>query len=381
MSRLNHKSKIMILVKALLCVFSFFATAAILFALAVAGNNNQAVLQTDDVSLMDSYDALIGSHIADAKEGAMSVRKRYWINESATELPPRDDTKYGTAEDASQLQWLLDEAAPLLEGQETLFNTEIEIYEGSEITYYLDESILAITWQQVMNRMVYTIAEVKISDASQFRRYMSNNTYGSSKVYTTTQMSAQVGAVLASSADHYMARNIGIVVYKGEVRRFTGTYNVDTCFVDANGNLHLESRGTFEKQEELEKYIEENNIKFSFAFGPILIKDGVRCEPNFYSLGEIHDGYPRCAICQKDDLHYLIVTANGNGTNFRYPTISMFADQIETFDVQQAYTLDGGQTGAIAMQDQLMNPTEYSKGQRLICDILFFATAVPETKS
>ena len=42
-----------------------------------------------------------------------------------------------------------------------------------------------------------------------------------------------------------------------------------------------------------------------------------------------------------------------------------------------AYALDGGQTAAIVMNDQLINKVSYG-AQRKISDIIYFATAIPE---
>ena len=42
-----------------------------------------------------------------------------------------------------------------------------------------------------------------------------------------------------------------------------------------------------------------------------------------------------------------------------------------------AYCLDGGQTAAIVMGDQLINRPVYGQ-QRKISDIIYFATAMPE---
>lgn len=366
--------KIPVCILCLVSVVPFFAN------LLLTENTTEPEIM-EDVALMDTFDAYVDEVMRDAETGARSVRKRFWIRDDAQQIPKRDDTKYGEAATAAELQWLIDEAAPLMEGQEMLFDTDIEIRDGTKITYYLDESILAVTWQQVIDRIIYTIAEVKISDPSQFRRYLVDGYYVSHRLFPTTGLSEQAGAVIACSGDHFRGRKMGIVIYDGEIKRYTGEYSVDTCLVDDQGNLNLIPRGTFLKKAELESYIQENNIRFSLSFGPIMIQDGVRCDPDLYLLGETKEGYPRCAICQKDELHYLLITVNGGNRNYNYPTIAMLTDQIEKFDVQQAYCLDGGQTGAIAMQDRLMNPNEYKNGQRAIGDIIFFATAVPDKKS
>ena len=54
-----------------------------------------------------------------------------------------------------------------------------------------------------------------------------------------------------------------------------------------------------------------------------------------------------------------------------------FAKNIAATGCDKAYTLDGGQTAVIAMNDQLMNAVLFGF-QRKISDIIYFATAVPE---
>ena len=55
----------------------------------------------------------------------------------------------------------------------------------------------------------------------------------------------------------------------------------------------------------------------------------------------------------------------------------MFAKNIEATGCRMAYSLDGGQTAAIVMNDQLINRPVYGT-QRKISDIIYFATAVPD---
>lgn len=372
----KRNTKLIFGIKLAAIVVSFLALIPLLVCLFFSGN---VVDKDNGISvnpLLEDFDAFVAEVLGDARNGVMAVPKRFWINEGDP-IPKRNDENYGTAKSAAELAWLLEEAAPLLDGQEMLFTLDTPIREGTEINYYYDESILAITWQQIIDRAIYTIAEVKIQDPSQFRRYLADDVWGSRRLLTTTALSEQAGAVIAGSGDHFRARKEGIVVYDREVKRFRGEKIIDNCFVDTNGDLILTTKGTFSKEEEVAAFIQEHDIQFGFAFGPILVKDGKKANPDFYGLGEVLDTYPRAALCQKDKLHYLMVTVNGKYPNFNYPTIEMFATEIAKFNVQQAYSLDGGQTGAIAMQDKLMNPNEYKTGQRAIGDMFFFHTAVP----
>ena len=335
-----------------------------------------AETEPSNYAMMDSYDSFIADTMSDAYEGANSVKKLFWIDEDA-ELPPVPEAaNYGETTDPTSLQWLVDAAQEILDGQELLFHTGVEIYPGSKVSYYLDETIVAITWKEVHYSFVYTICEVKVAHPSQVRRYIAEGTYGSDYLYAPTTMAANVNAVAAMSGDYYRGRDYGIVVYDGTVYQVSHGNNVDTCYVDENGDFHFTYRGEILDMESAQKYVDDNNISFSLAFGPILVDNGVRCEHASYALGEVSDGYPRAAICQKDKLHYLLVTANWEGAYYECPDIHTFAAVIETFNVQKAYTLDGGQTGAIAMDGKLMNPTLRGE-QRSISDIVYFATAIP----
>lgn len=324
--------------------------------------------------IMDVYDSVITLAVQDASAAAHAVPKVFWIPENALIPPVPNPACYGETDDPASLQWLLDEAADILGGQETVFHTGIEISPWANITYYLDESIFVITWQEIRDNYIYTFSEVKITHPSQFRRYLGNHEYDSGYINSTSKMSADVNAVMGSSADFYLGRNHGIIVYQGEVKRTNHSDLVDACFVDKKGNLILRPAGELNTVEEAQDFVDANEIDFSLAFGPILVRDGVRCEPKQYYLGEVNKNYARAALCQMDELHYVVVTANSQYSYRDHPTIHTFANHIESLGPKQAYTLDGGRTCTIAMRGQPMNPKE--SGERWISDIIYWGTAI-----
>ena len=144
--------------------------------------------------------------------------------------------------------------------------------------------------------------------------------------------------------------------------------------MDKKGNLILLPAGELNTVEEAQDFVDANQIDFSLAFGPILVRDGVRCEPKQYYLGEVNKNYARAALCQMDELHYVVVTANSQYSYRDHPTIHTFANHIESLSPKQAYTLDGGRTCTIAMRGQPMNPKE--SGERWISDIIYWGTAI-----
>lgn len=353
----------------------------------VGNPSKQEFEKTSDVQIKDGLEdiltggigAILGSITpapGEEETAVEPVKKVFWLKDEDLVAPEPDQSKFGQTDDPSSLQWLLDEAAELLEGQELYFSLDTQIISGTEVQYYLDDTILAITWKEMHDYSVYTFSEVKIAHASQFRRFLAGGEYGSEKQFITTEMAASVNAVVASSGDFYRFRDFGAVVYEGEVRRVRGDLT-DTCLIDENGDLHFFRKGEVMDVETAQAYVDEHNIRFSLVFGPVLIEDGVGCVPSRYLLGEIDENYARAGLCQMDKLHYLLVTANTEGAYQHVPTLHQFAATLETTGCDKAYALDGGQTAAIVMNDQLINRVVYGY-QRKISDIIYFATAIPD---
>ena len=274
------------------------------------------------------------------------------------------------------MEQVLKKAKWILDGQTTYFQPDQKLYEDSIIRYYLDDSILAITWQEVHDGSVYTFSEVKVSHPSQFRRHLAGGEYGSDMQYLTTEMAAEVNAVVASAGDFYRFRDFGAVVYQGQAKRVEGTY-AETCYIDANGDMHFTYGGDVMTVEEVQAFVDERNIQFSLAFGPILVDNYEEVPHTWYGVGEINEGYARAALLQMDTLHYIVVTANTTGIYQEIPTVEQFRKNIVATGCRMAYSLDGGQTATIVMNDELVNRPVYGQ-QRKISDIIYFATAVPE---
>jgi exopolysaccharide biosynthesis protein len=300
----------------------------------------------------------------------------YQIDDPNGPAPMPNPECYGEVENPADLQWLLEEAQELLEGQELYFSTDVELLPNSTVHYYFDDTILAILWKQKVENTAFTFAEVKLMHPSQFRRHLSGGSFGSGTLALTSEMSQGVNAVVGCSGDYYSYRRRGLTIVDGKAEKYVPGLP-DTCYINGEGDLILERDQVFSDLEEVQAYADENNIQFSLSFGPILVKDGENICPKGYDLGEVKERYSRAAICQMDKLHYLLVTANADSWYEAVPTIHTFAKNVASFDVEKAYALDGGQTAVIAMNGKLINRVVYGY-QRRISDIIYFATAVPD---
>ena len=334
--------------------------------------------KTADMTILANVEAFVAREMEDARnvltssgkpeigsgeeEVVAPVRKVYWIEEGAQVAPEPNPACYGQTADRRVLQ-------------ETYFKADQQLYEDSIVRYYLDDSIFAITWQEVHDGSVYTFSEVKVSHPSQFRRHLAGGEYGSDMQYVTTEMAAAVNAVVASAGDFYRFRDFGAVVYEGEARRVEGTY-AETCYIDSKGDMHFTYGGDVLTVEDVQAFVDQHDIQFSLAFGPILVDNYQEVEHSQYGVGEINEGYARAALCQMGELHYIVVAANTTGPYQEIPTVKMFRKNIMATGCRMAYCLDGGQTATIVMNDELMNRPVYGQ-QRRISDIIYFATAVP----
>lgn len=362
--------------------------------------SESAQSKTADMSIVEDIGAYVSGQVAAAESALLAsqspdtpessgeipgetipketepVRKDYVIEEGTQVAPEPNQACYGESTDLLELLQVLDDAEWMLEGQKLYFDPKVELFEGSTVKYYLDDSIFAITWKEVHDGSVYTFSEIKVRHPSQFRRHLAGGEYGSDYQYKTTEMAASVNAVVASSGDFYRFRDFGAVVYEGEAKRVEGTY-AETCYIDANGDMLFTYGGDVLTVQEVQDFVDENDIQFSLAFGPILVDNYELVEHTWYGVGEITEGYARAALCQLGNLHYIVVTANTEGPYGDIPTVAQFQKNIAATGCKMAYCLDGGQTAAIVMNDALINRPVYGE-QRKISDIIYFATAVPE---
>ena len=323
--------------------------------------------------------------IADVAESKRLLREQW---EEASLAAPPDPACFGTvkAAEAEKLQEIIDQAREmeLLEEDETVaFDPEAVFDESAEIEYYLDDTILVICWKEKIEGSTCSFAEVKLSDPEQLRRYDGASGSEEPTWSTCTELHQSTNAVLSLNGDYFCGHDLGIVVSEGELSRFstepyTGSYQryncLETCLVDERGDFHFTELGQEFSEEELQRYLKENKIRFSLSFGPVLVRDGEVQQCDCYPLGEIDRGYSRAGIGQVDRLHYLYMSVNHSPEAEARWTVNQFARHFGEKPVQNAYCLDGGQTAEIVFRDRPYNIIDYGV-ERPVIDNVYFVTA------
>ena len=190
-----------------------------------------------------------------------------------------------------------------------------------------------------------------------------------------TQMAQNANAVVAINGDFYGHRSCGITVYQRQLYRFNPR-SLESCFFTASGDMIFTHVGELNTEDEVKKFVQDNDIVFSISFGPILVENGEKKTTNTYLVGEVDIQYSRAAIGQVDKLHYLLMSINEEGVYKNRVTINQAADLIYAKGVPNAYALDGGQTATIVMNGETFNRPDWGN-ERIMTDIIYFATAIP----
>lgn len=363
--------------------YSHYVNRAELSARLRYSNKKWEIINADELDTIISYvnfDETFSALAESAVKQIGYIPKPYSLPLDSSPGPLPDLSLFGETFEPAEISTLLDStAARALIGEQSIcWNEDIPFLSGSPIRYYLDESILAIVWQQVEAETVGTYAEVIISDASQLRRKLCDDSFGSMNYYYATELSKQSNAVLALSGDFYnynpYERVLGVYVYDGKVCR-ANLNSGETCYFDSDGNMIFSYAGQFSDNDEAQRFVDENGIRFSLSFGPVLIENGVVRLPEEYPIGEINDYYARYAIGQLGERHYLALTMNCSEEHFYLATLRQACDAMLRCGCVNAYTLDGGQTGSIIINNRLINPVQFGF-ERVMSDIFYFSSGI-----
>ena len=164
--------------------------------------------------------AEIVAMVTDAAHEVAEKARHFTIPEDALVAPKPIEECYGTCsmDHPEVVMDLIQRArdSGLLGQDETVaFSPDANFYHGyhgRNFEYYLDDTIMVILWKENVEGKCCSFAEVKIADASQFRRKLANDSFGPGPQYLASELGEQVNAVVTMNADYYRPRHYGIVV-------------------------------------------------------------------------------------------------------------------------------------------------------------------------
>lgn len=246
---------------------------------------------------------------------------------------------------------------------------------------YEDETISVKCWREriVLSEKTVTanFADVKIAHPTQLRTAFAGGKYGISRRTYASKMAKANNAVIAINADFYNCRTNGLIIRQGTLYR-KDCAGLDTLFIDSDGNFNV----MIDRYAVNSGYISNHKIYQSLAFGPVIVRDGeaiiktgkfnsIACGPRANN--------PRTAIGQLGKLHYLICTIDGRSDISNGTTTNELAVIMADKNCIIAYNLDGGQSTTMVFNNRLYNAVS-NGGERSLSDILYFASAIPESE-
>ena len=262
---------------------------------------------------------------------------------------------------------------------------------------YKDQSISVQVESREIDGVSVNIAFVRIADPSQLRTAVAGDVQNKREDYLEA-IARDVNPVIAMNGDLYtqLPEKKSFEVRMGEKIRMKTNNVKDILIIDDLGDFHLFIRSEGLHKEDHPYYLsqvkeEGRKIINVFTFGPALVKDGELVDQKQNANYSYAPNYknPRSAIGQTGKLSYVLVIVSGvRGTKEAGVTFAELADIMYDLGCIQAYNLDGGNTAQMIMfgPEGKTGELKYdfsgdmNAGDRSIKDIIYFATAVPESE-
>ena len=259
--------------------------------------------------------------------------------------------------------------AAVAEADETSASEEViitdSVYSGNGIS-------IVINTVRVADTTAY-VADVLLSSADSLKTALAQNTFGSNITQTTSDMAEENGAILAINGDYYGANKRGYVIKNGVLYRDTVRQGDDT------EDLAIYADGSFAIIDETEVTAQElldSGVVQLLAFGPALIENGEILVNSSDEVSRAKTNNPRTAIGIIDELHYIIVVADGRTSESEGLSLLDLAELMESYGCVTAYNLDGGGSSTMVFNGVVVNqPTTNGSTitERSVSDIVYIS--------
>ena len=252
---------------------------------------------------------------------------------------------------------------------DTAVETSVSVVEGGTVIGQYSDSKTSITLKQYReyDSNIY-VADVTVSDASDLKTALANNTYGRNITDTTSDMAKNNNAVLAINGDYYGARQSGYVIRNGKLYRDTSG-NRDALVIQKNGEFKFVS----ESETSASDLLQDGALQV-FSFGPVLLNNGEISVGENDEVGMAMASNPRTAIGYLGNNHYVFVVSDGRTSESAGLSLYELASFMKELGVKDAYNLDGGGSSTMVFKGEIINnPTTSGRSgeERAVSDIVY----------
>ena len=251
-------------------------------------------------------------------------------------------------------------------------NEEDDINNSSVATItdnsYEDENISIKITTERANDTTYYVADISLSDSKYLKTALANDTYGRNIKETTSVMAQNNNSIFAINGDYYGFRDYGYVIRNGVLYRETANEDNDALVIDNDGNFSIVNESEVTANELLNEGAWQ-----VLSFGPALIEEGEVVVGKNDEVSQAKTSNPRTAIGQVDELHYIVIVADGRTSESEGLSLYELAQVMKEYNCTTAYNLDGGGSSTMYFNGEVINnPTSGgSIGERSVSDIVY----------
>ena len=195
------------------------------------------------------------------------------------------------------------------------------------------------------------------------------------------EIAKQYDAIFAISDDFYGFRwynklKQGVIIRNGSIKANESqpANNKKWPYLEILALFDDGSMRTYESDEHTAQEYLDMGVIDTFAFGPILVHDGV-IDQSLYDKSVLRytDDEPRMALGCVEPYHYIIVTAKGRTNDSEGVTMHWLAERMKALGCKYALNLDGGNTVAIYFMGDVLNKVKNSTSYRDISSMFGFS--------
>ncbi len=291
------------------------------------------------------------------------------------------DTEFALTEDGGyvSIHYITDNkkesAAELLFEPRTVakdagFDEKVEAFaeEADDALYsYVGDTIFISIQKGSYKTGIYYLTHVIIEDPSQIHGDSSYGTWGGTRE-TASEAAERTGAILLTngggfSYDTGKPHADDTVVIDGEILNDVLTKSSSSA---GGGSICLKDDGTLFMPEAglTGQDLLNDGVVYTWTFGPLLIKDGVRQEVDTSKTA------PRTAYGMVAPCEYYIITSGTFGyvNGFYYNEMQ---DIFEALECDTAINFDGGGSTTLVFDGELINEPAYGE-ERAVVDFVYF---------
>ena len=252
---------------------------------------------------------------------------------------------------------------------------------------YSDSTISVKTGKGNTGTCDYWFAEIRLTDASQFRTMASstNGSFSRTGEMNGLRFAERANAVVAINGDFWDSREkhgMGYIVRQGilyqnnlaAIRQYDSLL-MDVLLVDEDGDFTVLQQPTKGKIPGL---LNGKRVLNAFSFGPILVQNGEAIknyhQSDFWLDMAADQSRQRMCICQTGHLQYLVLCCAGPYKENAGMTLNEMGELAASLGAQTAYNLDGGYSTMLYFNGKQLNQSGNTK-PRALMDIIYFASA------